>query len=138
MLLVVLVGTTASSCFDDAARVAARGSDDGLRAGVLLGDEAVEVAPDLGTQLRSTARSLSDNEDVGEASYGLAWDVMCDVVAHDLPQDLTEIVEYVVAGAASFSLEFTDEGAQQLGEAILDELDGEESEILDACAELQP
>lgn len=136
----LMVGT-AASCSTSArnvGRLAQAGSDDVLRGGIVLGNTADQLAPSIGSSVRSQVSRLSDDEDVQDAAYGLAWDVMCDVVTHSLPDDLDTVTGYVAAAATSFALSFTDEGAQMLGAAIIDELDGQESEIRVTCGDLQP
>lgn len=136
--LVVATAASCSTAARNAGRLAQSGSDDVLRGGIVLGNTADELAPSIGSSVRSHVSRLSDDEDVQDAAYGLAWDVMCDVVTGSLPDDLDRVTGYVLAAATSFALSFTDEGAQIMGAAIIDELDGQESEIRVACGDLQP
>jgi len=138
LVLGVLLGMTAGCLADDAARVARAGSDEALSTGRVLGDDATRVAPRRGDELRSRIRTLSEDEDVQEATYGLSWDVMCDVVTSSLPESSADIAGYVMTNAASFGLQFTDEAAQELGDAILDEIGGDESALREECGQLQP
>lgn len=135
----VLLGTTGCALFDDAARVAARsGADTVLTEGARLGDNLASQAPTRGATVRARIRVLSEDENVQDATYGLSWDVMCDVVTQSLPHSLEDVVRYVLAAAAGYGLAFTDEGAQELGDAIIDEIDGDESALREDCAALQP
>lgn len=143
-LSTILLVTIVQGCgwLDDGARQSARiaraGSDEAFSSGIALSDDAVRVAPSRGEALRARIATLSDDENVREAAYGLGWDVMCDVVTQSLPTSAEDIAGYVASGAAAFGLAFTDEASQAMGEVILDEIDGNESAIREQCAELQP
>src|SRR5262245_9390563 len=131
--LVVVVLLTAGSCSDDLARAGAN-SDELIRAASRYWDEiAVYLSRTDESGAIAVVRRVEgiDNE-IGVPSHleaafnALMWDVGCDAVFGGLPTSADQLAPYLAQRAASFGIQFIEDGAQITAEALLQAMTGDD------------
>jgi hypothetical protein len=149
----VLWVTSACGTVDDVARVAddaARAADDVIQAGdnpsvlddaTRAGDDIlreVPVMPVPATVVATRMQTLIDTAppEVREAFASLVWDVGCDIVAGNLPDDTDALADYLLERAVAFGIQFFEEAERDVAEAVLDAVSADANEAAQRCQQL--
>jgi hypothetical protein len=128
----------------------ARFADDAIRAGdnpsilddaTRAGDDILREIPAMPvpvTVVATRMQTLVDEAppDLREAFASLVWDVGCDIVAGNLPEDADAVAADLFNRAVAFGIEFFDDFEQDVAEAILDAVSADDNEAAQRCQQL--
>ena len=143
LVAVVLVAgwrtTEALTGSDDGERASATGSS-GLASGVKTWGEMGRVrglTDSTGETLQASARKLSDDGDVQEATLAVAWQATCGVVLDDVRLEVGSIAEFVLELSAESGVIFHEEGERVVANAVLDAISEDANDASAKCLELR-
>jgi hypothetical protein len=142
---VILSGGCAAG--DDVIRAASRYADELARAKTVGDDIARTLASvDEAAVVRSAQRvdsigtRFQVSPEIRSAFQMLIWDVGCDVAGGSVEPTVASVARLLAVRAASFGLEFTDDGVQAVGGAVLDAFGREigfvRSDAAEACSRI--
>lgn len=109
--------------------------DDSLRAGSTYGDDLTRQLPRsfaVRVQLRDRITDLSEDPQVQDALFGMSWNASCSIVAGYLADDVPSVAEFLTGIAADFGISFLDDGAQVVAEIVIEAVDEEPYDQVEA------
>lgn len=144
LVAVVLVAgwrtTSSLTGSDDTAEAASAKGASGLSTGVRTWNDMGRVrglTDSSGAKLQASARELSDDGDVEEATLALAWQATCGVVLDDVRLELGAVSQLVLELSAEFGVTFLEEGERVVANAVLDAIRDNANDAAVKCSELR-
>jgi hypothetical protein len=141
--VVLVAGWQATSSLKDSGNTAKAASvrgGSGLTAGVKVWEDMNRVRGltlSTGEVLQTSARRLSEDPDVQEATLAVAWRATCAVILDDVRLELGSIGQLVLELAAEVGITFFEEGEQVVANAVLDAIKENANDAAEKCSELR-
>lgn len=124
----------------DAANAGSAKGTSGLSDGVKTWDDMGRVrglTTLAGEQLHASARELSDDADVQEATLAVAWKATCAVILDDVRLELGSIAQLVLEFAAEVGITFFEEGERVVATAVVDAIKEDANDAATKCSDLR-
>lgn len=124
----------------DAANAGSAKGTSGLSDGVKTWDDMGRVrglTTLAGEQLHASARELSDDADVQEATLAVAWKATCAVILDDVRLERGSIAQLVLDLSTDLGVAFVEEGELVVADRVLDAINENANDAAAKCSELR-